>query len=182
MQGDGSRLITFPNGTRKHISTDGSSVSVQFFNGDTKHIKPDGSVVSNRPAILPRSRQFSLLVSLTRCTFMRRLGQHISHTPANCKCSSSVSKLMPWVRGLILIEVHPTVDRLRSTTLMEPKRLHFLTRQLSLSTQMGRRRAPFLTEQSNGCALMGIGSSTSPMAERNSTHRSTSAGSILMAR
>lgn len=45
VQGDGSRLITFPNGTHKHISADGSSVSVQFFNGDTKHIKPDGSVV-----------------------------------------------------------------------------------------------------------------------------------------
>ena len=48
VQDDGSRLIAFPNGTRKHISADGSSILVQFFNGDTKHIKPDGSVVSNR--------------------------------------------------------------------------------------------------------------------------------------
>ena len=45
VQDDGSRLITFPNGTQKHISADGSSISVQFFNGDQKHIKSDGSVV-----------------------------------------------------------------------------------------------------------------------------------------
>ena len=41
---DGSRVITFTNGTRKVINTDGS-VSMYFFNGDSKQIKPDNTVV-----------------------------------------------------------------------------------------------------------------------------------------
>lgn len=44
-QDDGSRVILFPNGTRKIISPDKKSVSVYFFNGDVKHVKPDHTVV-----------------------------------------------------------------------------------------------------------------------------------------
>lgn len=43
---DGSRVVTFANGTRKEISDDGLSVVVTFFNGDIKQIFPDKRVVS----------------------------------------------------------------------------------------------------------------------------------------
>ena len=42
---DGSRVITFANGTRKDISVDGQTVIVTFFNGDIKQIMPDQRVV-----------------------------------------------------------------------------------------------------------------------------------------
>lgn len=42
---DGSRLISFANGTRKEISADGQTVIVTFFNGDIKQIMPDQRVV-----------------------------------------------------------------------------------------------------------------------------------------
>ena len=45
IQEDGSRVILFPNGTRKIISCNGKSTSVHFFNGDVKHVKPDQTVV-----------------------------------------------------------------------------------------------------------------------------------------
>ncbi|XP_046840996.1 centromere protein J-like isoform X2 [Xenia sp. Carnegie-2017] len=41
---DGSRVVTFANGTRKEISDDGLSVVVTFFNGDIKQIFPDKRV------------------------------------------------------------------------------------------------------------------------------------------
>ncbi|XP_028396867.1 centromere protein J-like [Dendronephthya gigantea] len=41
---DGSRVVTFTNGTRKQISADGLSVVVTFFNGDIKQIFPDERV------------------------------------------------------------------------------------------------------------------------------------------
>ena len=46
MQKDGSRLIVFPNGTRKVVSADGRTTAVHFFNGDIKRIDPDQTVVS----------------------------------------------------------------------------------------------------------------------------------------
>lgn len=42
---DGSKVVTFSNGTRKVVSTDGKSSTVYFFNGDVKHVKPDRTVV-----------------------------------------------------------------------------------------------------------------------------------------
>ena len=42
---DGSRVISFANGTRKEISADGKTVIVTFFNGDVKQIMPDQRVV-----------------------------------------------------------------------------------------------------------------------------------------
>ncbi|KAI7808826.1 centromere protein J isoform X1 [Triplophysa rosa] len=42
---DGSRLIVFPNGTRKELSADGQTVKVMFFNGDVKHTMPDQRVL-----------------------------------------------------------------------------------------------------------------------------------------
>ncbi|KAJ8044200.1 Centromere protein J [Holothuria leucospilota] len=42
---DGSRVITFQNGTRKEISPDGQMITVTFFNGDTRQIFPDQRVV-----------------------------------------------------------------------------------------------------------------------------------------
>lgn len=42
---DGSRLISFANGTRKEISADGQTIIVTFFNGDIKQIMPDQRVV-----------------------------------------------------------------------------------------------------------------------------------------
>ncbi|KAA0715721.1 Centromere protein J [Triplophysa tibetana] len=42
---DGSRLIVFPNGTRKELSADGQTVKVMFFNGDVKHSMPDQRVI-----------------------------------------------------------------------------------------------------------------------------------------
>jgi len=42
---DGSRVITFANGTRKDISVDGQTVIVTFFNGDIKQIMPDQRVI-----------------------------------------------------------------------------------------------------------------------------------------
>ncbi|CAJ1079083.1 centromere protein J [Xyrichtys novacula] len=41
----GDRLISFPNGTKKKVSADGSSVKVTFFNGDTKQITADQRVI-----------------------------------------------------------------------------------------------------------------------------------------
>ncbi|CAB3981140.1 centromere J-like [Paramuricea clavata] len=41
---NGSRVVTFTNGTRKEISADGLSVVVTFFNGDVKQIFPDERV------------------------------------------------------------------------------------------------------------------------------------------
>ena len=45
IQSDGSKVITFSNGTKKVVSADGKSNSVYFFNGDIKHVKPDQTVV-----------------------------------------------------------------------------------------------------------------------------------------
>ena len=42
---DGSRVVVFPNGTRKTTAADGKSVVIAFFNGDMKQVKPDQSVV-----------------------------------------------------------------------------------------------------------------------------------------
>ncbi|XP_015771413.1 PREDICTED: centromere protein J-like isoform X2 [Acropora digitifera] len=42
---DGSRVISFTNGTRKEISADGKTVVVTFFNGDIKQIMPDQRVI-----------------------------------------------------------------------------------------------------------------------------------------
>ena len=42
---DGSRVVVFPNGTRKTTAADGKSVVIAFFNGDVKQVKPDQSVV-----------------------------------------------------------------------------------------------------------------------------------------
>lgn len=39
------RRITYPNGTRKEISSDGQSVLVLFFNGDVKHTFPDRRII-----------------------------------------------------------------------------------------------------------------------------------------
>ena len=51
MNPDGSRLIVFPNGTRKTVSADQLSITVHFFNGDIKQIQPDHTVVSASPSI-----------------------------------------------------------------------------------------------------------------------------------
>ena len=45
---DGSRVVTFSNGTRKEISADGVSVIVTFFNGDVKQVMSDERVVSRK--------------------------------------------------------------------------------------------------------------------------------------
>ncbi|XP_027055872.1 centromere protein J-like [Pocillopora damicornis] len=42
---DGSRVISFANGTRKDISVDGQTITVTFFNGDVKQIMPDQRVM-----------------------------------------------------------------------------------------------------------------------------------------
>ena len=49
---DGSKVISFSNGTRKVVGTDGKSCSVYFFNGDVKHIKPDQTVVCRLSGII----------------------------------------------------------------------------------------------------------------------------------
>ncbi|XP_061774231.1 centromere protein J isoform X2 [Nerophis ophidion] len=41
----GDRVILFPNGTRKEISSDGVTVKVAFFNGDTKEVTADQRVM-----------------------------------------------------------------------------------------------------------------------------------------
>uniref|UniRef100_H2ZX87 Centrosomal P4.1-associated protein n=1 Tax=Latimeria chalumnae TaxID=7897 RepID=H2ZX87_LATCH len=41
----GHRIIVFPNGTRKEVSSDGKTVTVTFFNGDIKQIMPDQRVI-----------------------------------------------------------------------------------------------------------------------------------------
>eukprot|EP00111_Clytia_hemisphaerica_P017199 TCONS_00050903-protein len=45
LHADGSKLITFPNGTKKTISADGKTISICFFNGDIKRLHPDQRVV-----------------------------------------------------------------------------------------------------------------------------------------
>ncbi|XP_006146782.1 centromere protein J [Tupaia chinensis] len=42
---NGSRVILFPNGTRKEVSADGKTVRVTFFNGDVKQVMPDERVI-----------------------------------------------------------------------------------------------------------------------------------------
>lgn len=42
---DGSKVTLCSNGTRKIVSGDGKSVTLEFQNGDTKHIGPDNTVV-----------------------------------------------------------------------------------------------------------------------------------------
>ncbi|GCB60064.1 hypothetical protein scyTo_0012672 [Scyliorhinus torazame] len=42
---NGSRIITFRNGTRKEVSADGQSVTITFFNGDVKTFMPDQKVI-----------------------------------------------------------------------------------------------------------------------------------------
>ncbi|XP_038646720.1 centromere protein J-like [Scyliorhinus canicula] len=42
---NGSRIITFRNGTRKEVSADGQSVTITFFNGDMKTFMPDQKVI-----------------------------------------------------------------------------------------------------------------------------------------
>lgn len=45
VQPDGSKVVTFSNGTKKVVSADSKSNSVYFFNGDIKHVKSDQTVV-----------------------------------------------------------------------------------------------------------------------------------------
>lgn len=45
VQEDGSKVILCSNGTRKIVSGDGKSVTLEFQNGDTKYIGPDNTVV-----------------------------------------------------------------------------------------------------------------------------------------
>ena len=40
-----SKVTVCSNGTRKIVSSDGKSVTLEFVNGDTKHIQEDGTVV-----------------------------------------------------------------------------------------------------------------------------------------
>ncbi|XP_023554937.1 centromere protein J [Octodon degus] len=42
---NGNRVILFPNGTQKEVSTDGKSITVTFFNGDVKQVTPDDRVI-----------------------------------------------------------------------------------------------------------------------------------------
>ncbi|GCC30295.1 hypothetical protein chiPu_0008743 [Chiloscyllium punctatum] len=42
---NGSRIITFRNGTRKEVSADGQCVTITFFNGDVKTFMPDQKVI-----------------------------------------------------------------------------------------------------------------------------------------
>ena len=46
MLSNGSREITFPNGTRKTIDQSNQNIVISFFNGDMKQILPDESIVS----------------------------------------------------------------------------------------------------------------------------------------
>ncbi|KAJ8352609.1 hypothetical protein SKAU_G00240850 [Synaphobranchus kaupii] len=41
----GTRLLVFPNGTRKEVSADGRTVKVNFFNGDVKQVMEDQRVI-----------------------------------------------------------------------------------------------------------------------------------------
>nr|XP_057938983.1 centromere protein J isoform X3 [Doryrhamphus excisus] len=41
----GDRVVIFPNGTRKELSSDGVAVKVTFFNGDTKEVTADHRVI-----------------------------------------------------------------------------------------------------------------------------------------
>lgn len=50
----GCRIVLFPNGTRKHVSADGKTVTVTFFNGDVKQVMPDERVVGSLRAGAPR--------------------------------------------------------------------------------------------------------------------------------
>ncbi len=45
MLSNGSREITFPNGTRKTIDPANQNVVISFFNGDMKQILPDERIV-----------------------------------------------------------------------------------------------------------------------------------------
>ncbi|XP_065663596.1 centromere protein J isoform X2 [Hydra vulgaris] len=42
---DGSRIITFANGTEKVVSADEKTISIKFFNGDVKRVLPDNRMV-----------------------------------------------------------------------------------------------------------------------------------------
>ena len=64
MQKDGSRLIVFPNGTRKVVSADGRTTAVHFFNGDIKRIDPDQTVVSSLHWVVPWQRNTLLVYVL----------------------------------------------------------------------------------------------------------------------
>ena len=46
VEDDGTRVILFPNGTKKMVSMDGLTSTVYFFNGDIKRIMSDGTIVS----------------------------------------------------------------------------------------------------------------------------------------
>ena len=48
IQEDGTKVVSFSNGTRKVLSADGKASSVYFFNGDIKHVKSDQTVVSRK--------------------------------------------------------------------------------------------------------------------------------------
>lgn len=79
IQKDGSRVIVFPNGTRKIISADKKSVSVYFFNGDVKHVKPDQTVVSvvsyaHVSKIIDYCMPIYPFVSSRKCKLIRRMG------------------------------------------------------------------------------------------------------------
>ena len=109
VEGDGTKVILFPNRTRKVVSADGKSISVHFFNGDIKHVKPDQSIVSAscccvRVCVLmaavyvcpvaavymcPDGFVFLLLL---RCITMLSLRRHTRRIPMDLKCLSFQSK------------------------------------------------------------------------------------------
>ena len=70
---DGSRVISFANGTRKDISVDGQTITVTFFNGDIKQIMPDQRVVRriNTPNIIAFVEYRLIIGAAVRAIFPR---------------------------------------------------------------------------------------------------------------
>ena len=77
---DGSRVIVFPNGTKKTVSADGKTVVVNFFNGDVKQMKADNTVVS---------------VTSTTCTNTEPHVAHVEQVTMDCLyCNSDTLQFL----------------------------------------------------------------------------------------
>ena len=158
IEADGSKVITFSNGTRKVISPDGKSSTVYFFNGDMKYTKPDQTVVRESkiatahdssecvspPPPPPRKVYYYSEFKVTQTNYPD--GLEVVEFPKYAKLLALQSD----VNGDSCLVSNLSASSVRSTTPTAQRRSTFPTARSSTSTPTGKKRACFQTGSLNG--------------------------------
>lgn len=152
---NGCHVILFPNGTRKEVSADGKTVTVNFFNGDVKQVMPDERVVGFPRSVLPVAqpslqKTHADFVSLqiyyyasaqtTHTTYPQGLEiLHFSSGQIGKTCSASPN-YFPFFKNKILTV---TFFQQKNISQMGEKKSHFLTRLSKTYFLMDKKKAFF---------------------------------------